>query len=788
VTRLTRSQSREITGWTGGLHEDAEPALARADDGAGRLLSAENFVHQAGFLLLRRGGTARRLVFAQQAITDLLAVSPFSATGGLVVSHSATNAAHYAHAITESGAHALPAGTPTETGSRAVLPSWNGVAGRPHLVELFETLFIADRSDGTPRPLLAVQLASGAIAVATVAADLDGDTVTGLLRPVGIAMHNSVLFAWGWEDEAIGRAPHLLRHSYLGRNPKDANAWDPDAQAIIGAQGQPIRAARSGQGVMLVAKETELYRLTGTPDALPGWQFGIQQIDNSRGAGCAGALALDLADNTWFGIGRSGPWRCDGASVEMLRTGRTSSWRGVGELDRAWVTHHPQRRAVCFGFTESARGAGAPTVQWWWDLDRDTWMPNQRGVTRVHMAATIAPAGVVLSPAPSALRQVLNNGALQRTSAQLTWTLGRPDLATELWMQSETTAAVLIATVPAGIGGVILTGLPSGSARTITARHVGSVVTDFSPSITIYTAVPSPRLALPASLGYRVAVGVAGPVSLASENATENALQLTQTLSAGSTAIPAGATPPRRSDAAPLFVRATASRPAFPDAIENSPAAFAATLGWRSAGVPVPNATLPIPTQVLDDDAWSETAITVQICPHATVSQALAVQWRRFGTGTWITADLRTIDGGSAPYTITIPGLTLGERWGVRTVFDPLGSGDSLEQECFTAIPAPTLVAGVQVGGSMMSLSSGPDVTVTVTPPNSAAGFDIVIGSVTQAVEATYQSVPGAPQAYTIAAAVAGRPTVLTARARNLLWPDGLEWGAAAVLQLPADA
>jgi hypothetical protein len=216
VTKLTRSQTREIAGWTGGIREDSEPALAISDDGAGRLRAGENFVHQAGLRLVRRGGTVRRVTFALNAISDVLAVAPFSPTGGLVVTHSAANARHYVHGITEEGAHALPVGAATEAGSRVVLPDeWFGAsAARPQIVELFETAFIADRSDGTPKPLVAVTEVGGALVAANVSADLDGNTVVGLLRPSGIAVHASVLFAWGWEDDrrwAACAAPFVSR-------------------------------------------------------------------------------------------------------------------------------------------------------------------------------------------------------------------------------------------------------------------------------------------------------------------------------------------------------------------------------------------------------------------------------------------------------------------------------------------------------------------------------------------------------------------------------------------------
>jgi hypothetical protein len=151
VTKLTRSQTREIAGWTGGIREDSEPALAISDDGAGRLRAGENFVHQAGLRLVRRGGTVRRVTFALNAISDVLAVAPFSPTGGLVVTHSAANARHYVHGITEEGAHALPVGAATEAGSRVVLPDeWFGAsAARPQIVELFETAETTGGGDGS---------------------------------------------------------------------------------------------------------------------------------------------------------------------------------------------------------------------------------------------------------------------------------------------------------------------------------------------------------------------------------------------------------------------------------------------------------------------------------------------------------------------------------------------------------------------------------------------------------------------------------------------------------------
>lgn len=103
--RLT-GREEHVSGWVGGLVEDAEPDLAQGEQ-MGRLRAAENLAHGSTSRLAVRGGARVALTLAEQAITDLVAIVPWSQTGALLIAHSATNERHYAYGLTEEGAVAL---------------------------------------------------------------------------------------------------------------------------------------------------------------------------------------------------------------------------------------------------------------------------------------------------------------------------------------------------------------------------------------------------------------------------------------------------------------------------------------------------------------------------------------------------------------------------------------------------------------------------------------------------------------------------------------------------------
>ncbi len=784
MSRLLGARVTRIAGWVGGVQENTEPAFGKPN-GLAAIRRGTNAWHEDQ-QLVRRGGTREAAAYALEDLNDTVGVIPFSQVGLVAIAHSVDSATHRVIAHAPDGAFILPTReTATEaTSSEPLSVGWDtATPGVPNGDELFEALYVADDSPiATRRPLQKIALSAGALAVSLPLSELGAGPAAPLF-PAGAFVFNSHLFIFGYGSEDNLDEPHTMRHSYLGRDPGALDGFDPLAYATIGAQGQPIRAGARGQGVALVAKEAELYRITGSGAALPGWQFAVQQVSSSLAAGCANARCLVFAENAWYGLGRNGPWRCDGQSVEVLREQRDTSWNGVGDLSAAFVVYHPRRRAVLFFLPESAsslEGEGA-TVCWTWDLSLNRWAPDQRPAQRVRHAAAVAPSGVVVNTAPSNVAQVLTAGAFRETSAQLRWTIGLANQATEVWLASPTAGAQLVATVDAGITGLVLTGLTAGTAYTVTVRHVGAIVTPFSSGVTMYTRPPALRLVAAysgidgANFAYRVTVPQANRrVNVETLNATENAFSDTLT------ALASGVTQ-RTKTSAPVTAEVDTVRDPLllvgyleiadrPEAVAFSVDAIAACRVVSSV------AAAPIPHQAVDAAAWSESAITVLVAPWTGVVSTLEVQYRKLGAVDWITADARTNGSASPPYAVTITGLESGERYEVRTALTTLGVVSEAET-FYTAVPVPTV--------SIATAGAGTPVTnITVTPPDAKSGYDIMVSNVDGSFEALYVGVPSTPDTYQSVAGTCGRADRYVVRARRPGWPDGLEWSAAVVLDI----
>ena len=805
MARLTGGAITErIAGWTGGIREATEPVYGTRDGGVA-LRAGENAWHENG-QLERRGGTRDAASYTTGRL--LVGVTPFSQTGLIAITHDGST--HRAHAHAADGVFALPTAlTGTEADSTASLGSgWNGAsAGTPVGAELFEAVYLADDSPiASRRPIQKVALSGGSL-VATTPTYALGAGPAAAAKFAGVEVFASVVFGWGYGSEDNPDEPHTMRHSFLGRDPAAADGFDPDAYATIGAQGQPVRAAKAGQGVLLVAKEAELYRISGSGSALPGWQFSIQQVDASLGAGCVNARSLVYAEGWWYGLGRDGPWRCDGARVEVLRSNRGSSWRGVSSLESAFVVHHPRRRAVLFGLEESAStlsGSGA-SVLWAWDLEENCWGPNHRLPSRIRAAAAIAPSGVVVPTTPSAVSQVLELGAFRETSVQLRWVNGLPNQPTEVWASTSATGNQLVATVGAGIAGAVLTGLTAGTEYSITLRHVGAIETPFTNAVSVYTRVNAPRLAM----AYRALDGTLHAYQITADVAGRSGYVLTTNavnfpFEDDLPNLPQGAT--RRSRATyplptteviirpdglgiawwvPLKADAYLYRPDWPDAVADSIGVTANARVPFDGNLLASNGPVlfaPVPTQVLDANAWQETSITVQLTPYTGRQGTVDLEYRKFGTSTWTLATTRTVNASTPPFTHTVTGLEAGERYEFRTRLNTTDNAiQSLElfpyPLMFTAVPVPT--------ATIATAGSGTPVTnVTVTPPGGKAGYDVHVANASGSFDALYTGVASTATTYQSTAGTCGRADRYVVRARRPEWPAGLEWSAAVVLDI----
>lgn len=471
--RIPGAKRQHFAGWAGGVWEDSEPDLS-GDSAVGVLQEAMNTVSTPGGRRAVRHGTRVVQTFSAVSgddISDVVGIFRWSQTGAIAIAHSEEAEKHFAYALDTGAQFALPVGSVTESGSR-VDAEWDGTTpGRPLGVELFETLYVVDTTlnSGNRQPMIALKLDTGALVASVPTYDLDASGGSpGPIFPVCAAVYNGVLFVAGYDSETGGFQPHLLRHSWLGRNPAAADGFHYLAYAVIGALNEPIMALSPGSSLLLVAKENELYRVSGQGKGIEGWQYAIAQVDNSLGFGCSSPYAVAHVNGMWYGVGSGGPWRSDGARVESLLPGRNRSWAAIDNLALAFVRPHPDRRRIVFGFHRAGESDYpiAPYRFWLWDIERERWDSDwQSGTTRsYHVIEPIPGSVVVPDTAPLSLAQSFEDGEFMAWIGPVlgttthyrqvwgTFTPGDTSAETEVWVRfKDSDSYGLNQTLPAGV-------------------------------------------------------------------------------------------------------------------------------------------------------------------------------------------------------------------------------------------------------------------------------------------------------------------------------------------------
>lgn len=506
--KLKGAQLHHVPGWTGPLSEDSEPDKKER---LGGLDEGMNFVVRPNGLRDIRGGSAvvqTLAAVAGNAITDVLGGWPYAPAGMVVIAHSLAAAKHYAYALGTDAAFV----TGAEATSRVDLGWSSATPGRPQAVELFEKLYVVDGREATSRYGMAVLTYTGGVwSVANPTYDLDASGGSpGAIKGYCCEVFGSVLFVAGHDSETAADAPHMVRHSFLGVDPAASNGFDVNAYAIIGAKGQRVRAMKAGRTMMLVAKANELYAISGSGSANPGWQYQIQPVGNTVGAGVTNSLALEHALGMWYGVGDSGPWRSDGATVELLLSERDRSWRRLDNLDRVAVRYNPERRQVLFAFNRAGLDAGMYTADipnefWKWDVDSEQWDLSDRYRRAFHQVNAVTISPTPPAAPPSAITQSFGFGDFQHlaglSQAWATFTTGDIFANTEVWARSESGSSALQDTLPTGVrrfavDPYYLNGA-YGKIAYVKLRHTkGGVPSDFSPEVALYPMLPPPRVEL----------------------------------------------------------------------------------------------------------------------------------------------------------------------------------------------------------------------------------------------------------------------------------------------------
>lgn len=495
MTRLANPRPNRVEGWTGGIRENAPPALAESAAKVATVDKSRNFFATGTGKLAVRGGSQIKATL--NAANKVLYLRPFTPVGAIAIAHTDTSSKHKLWRLTSD----LAFYTGVEATSTHDLVWDKATPARPIGAELFEKMYIADATiDYAARKGLVCVDSAGT--VTNVSFDLGGGAEQ--LKPYVCEEFNNHLFVAGYENKTTGAdTPATLRHSYLGISPEAAGGFDPLAYNYIGAKGQRITGLKKGRGLMLVAKSNELHRVTGFGIAKPGWTFAVEQVQNTQGLGVSNPYAFTYAAGYWYGVGESGPWRSDGFSTESLVSARGRSWAQITNLAYSWVIYHPDRRCILFGLNQtpvpSGKSATYPTVIWAWDTQREVWItdisaPSGSGFTGDFHYAHAIPTTTALGPsaAPSGLAFTHASAAL--TSVAATWANGDATATTEIWVRdNETGASVLWQTALAAATSATIGGLVQGKNYKVKLRHIkNSIATDFIAEVDAYTLLPAP--------------------------------------------------------------------------------------------------------------------------------------------------------------------------------------------------------------------------------------------------------------------------------------------------------
>lgn len=532
MTQLPWANKRSYTGWNTGLLEGAEPSAGRDEAGrtAGVTEENSNFAVTPAGRLGVRGGTGLTNEFTEAGaslpMSQMLTHWPFTPTGAVIAGWHLASSKHYLWLLDSymdffSGVEATSRIDLTAAPSTA----WDVGPARPVFSELFEKMYLADATlDYTNRnTLLSIDNAG---TVVEPAFNFDGGSEP--LRPYTVEEYNNVLFIAGYDSAAEPDSPAIVRHSFLGKDPAAADGFDALAWNIVGAKGQRVSGMKKGKNILILAKENELYRLSGNGRAREGWQYAVDRVTDSQGHGAANPLALSFRDPYWYGIGQAGPWRSNGNDVERLDLSRRISWKKVSKLDRAFVSYHPERNAMIFGvhMTPAPEGytTNYPYTFWLWDIDREAWTSDWRNSMGVFYMRAIhakdalssvasGPAGIPDTPTVSDVDATL-------TSVRITFAVGDATAATEVWLKNAAGGAYFRhSSAPAAAGPVTvdLTGLDSATNYTVKLRHAkNGVYSAFSAEADSYTRIPAPPA--PTAVGssvlaMRMIVAVTGTVA-----------------------------------------------------------------------------------------------------------------------------------------------------------------------------------------------------------------------------------------------------------------------------------
>ncbi len=326
------------------------------------------------------------------------------------------------------------------------------------------------------------------------------------ITPYCLETYNNVLFIAGYGDESAGNAdrPEYLRHSFLGAAPSNSLAlgdisdgFDKNAFALLGAKGQRITAMKQGRGYLLCAKANELYRVSGSGRAYPGFQYVVEMVMNTSGMGCSNPYALTFAEGYWYGMGAAGPFRTDGFKVEPMGGPRKADVLALDNLANSFTFYHPDRRLICFGVhPQGTSPSQYPWILWTWDIQRERWQPDWVFALPTAFAhgANVPTTSVPGPTAPPSLPVTLAQFVDGYTAS---WTTGDAAAQTELWELDTTGTWILALTLSPGITQATTTGRIDHSNYQWKVRHVkNGLYSTYTSPVAVKTLILPPLLSV----------------------------------------------------------------------------------------------------------------------------------------------------------------------------------------------------------------------------------------------------------------------------------------------------
>jgi hypothetical protein len=424
-------------------------------------------------------------------MTSILTMRRYSSAGAAIIGHRTTSSKHWAFQ------------TPADLSSilQKTDLAWNTATPRkPRVVEMFEKFYVNDATDDMATRQQLTSVDSGGTAKA-VTADLGAGLEA--FKPYCVEVYNNVMFASGQQSGGT-KEPAILWHSFLGTSP-DANiasgaagqSWNNLAFNFIGAKGEAIRAMKSGINGMLIAKENQLYLLSGFGQAVEGWQYAVTTLDSTEGLGCSWPGGLEFAEGNWYGIGPAGPFVTDGQNTEVIVNPRRRSWLNVGGLDSASVHFNPDRRCIEFGILNS--GDTSIRTIWLWHIDRHYWVGDwslPQGANDFYSL----PAGAFQGPSAAPVSIAMTHASSTLTSVTGVVTLGDASASTEIWVDAGAGFYLDQTLAPAATAFTTTTALASTLHLQVKARHTkNGIASSFCTQVDAYTLLAVPNAVAPGS-------------------------------------------------------------------------------------------------------------------------------------------------------------------------------------------------------------------------------------------------------------------------------------------------